>query len=66
MAAGLLGGLFGGGKKSSAAAPASSAAPSGPIIKPLGANDPLRKGKSSSGVPLQDRLATILSDKLGN
>lgn len=62
--------LFGGGKKS-AAAPAASAdsTVAGPIIKQLDANDPLRrksKGTASVGVDPRSRIATILSDKLGN
>ncbi len=66
MAGGLLGGLFGGGKKSSAAPSASASMPSGPIIKPLNASDPLRKAKGRTTGTIQDRMATILSDKLGN
>lgn len=54
------------GKKKAAAAATPTPTPSGPIVKPLGANDPLRRqGKSGQG-PFQDRIATILSDKLGN
>lgn len=55
--------IFGGKKSAAAATPTPT--PSGPIVKPLAANDPLRRGKGSPG-PFQDRVATILSDKLGS
>lgn len=61
--------LFGGGKKSSAPAASSDSTVAGPIIKQLDANDPLRrksKGTASVGVDPRSRIATILSDKLGN
>jgi hypothetical protein len=67
-----IGGLLGIGKKSTpTVVSTTSAATNTPIVKALGANDPLRRkpgaslGNGGSGRTFSDMTQTILSNKLG-